>query len=352
VLVMATLLRTPRLVLVAETALLATAVAVPVGRSQAVVPVVMLLVVVAVVAHRHDRITTAAAWTGSWGVPLAAALLFDDRLFPKPTPPMQAFAQAAAVGALSAASIGFGRYLRWRQRAAGERAAQAASHKALKARADLLAERTHLARELHDTLAHHIGAITLRASSAKLALDSGAGKDVAAEALDDVAATGRRVLVELRELLSMLRDPEAADGDGLLPDPEAAMTAVVQRMRAAGLPIDVEIDARFAQVSTLVRVTVARVVGEALTNVLKHAGPGTPSLVKVVVTPPESLRAHISNDKPTRAIPSLPQSLPRSGHGLTGMRERVALLGGVLCAGPTPDDGWAVTVDLPARMLR
>ncbi|HZM78313.1 MAG TPA: LuxR C-terminal-related transcriptional regulator [Candidatus Limnocylindrales bacterium] len=138
-----------------------------------------------------------------------------------------------------------------------------------------------------------------------------------------VATTGRRVLVELRELLSMLRDPDAADGDGLLPDPESAMTEVVQRMRAAGLPIDVEIDGRLAQVSTLARVTVARVIGEALTNVLNHAGPGTPSLVRVVVTPPESLRAHIRNDKPARAV----SGLPRSGHGLTGMRERVALLG-------------------------
>ena len=198
-------------------------------------------------------------------------------------------------------------------------------------------------------VAHNVGAMTLRASSARLALDSGADRAVAAAALSDVAATGRRVLDELRVLLGILREPDAAGGDALLTDPDAAMAEAVERVRTAGVPVEVTVDTGLADASPLARATVARVVQEALTNVLKHAGPGTPSRVAVSVSP-SALRAEVSNDRPAVRAPVLAAHvLPPSGHGLVGMRERVELLGGVLAAGPTPDHGWSVTVDLPHR---
>jgi signal transduction histidine kinase len=209
-----------------------------------------------------------------------------------------------------------------------------------------LSKRSQLANDLHDIVAHHVGAMTIRASSGRLAVDTSGDVAVAAAALDEIAETGRHVLEELRGLLAVLHDP-AAEEAALVIEPKAAIADAVARVGAAGVPVTFDLDPGLAGTSLLVRTTAARVVQEALTNVLRHAGPGTATRLTVRVEPPYTLWIRIDNDAPIEQ-PLAPVALPGSGHGLVGMRNRVALLGGILTAGPTDEGGWTVAVVLPA----
>jgi signal transduction histidine kinase len=308
----------------------------------AALSLVLLLVTLGTVAYRSSWPVTIPCAVLVYLVLLVPASLSGKRtgIEPRDLLPM------VTLAGLTATPVASGRYLLGVRRAAAvaeERAADAEARRLVESEAARLTERTRLARDLHDIVAHHVGAMTLRASSAKLAVETGGDPAVAATALGDVATAGRRVLDELRGLLLLLREPDPGAGPGLLADPEATMLDAVEQVRASGVPIRVDVDAALGRSSLLVRATVARAVREALTNVLKHAGPGTPTAVTVVPVAPASLRAVVHNDPPVSARPALPPS----GHGLTGMRERVALLGGVLDAGPTPTGGWSVTVELP-----
>jgi signal transduction histidine kinase len=312
------------------------------------VSITLMLAALGIVAFRSGGRVTLIAWALSYTALLVVLAINVGFADPLTVVPIAGFA------GLSAVPLVVARYLRGLTSAAAlahERATEAEQRRAAEVRAARMTERTRLARDLHDLVAHHVGAMTLRASSARLAVDSGADGSVAAAALGDVAATGRRVLDELRVLLQILREPETANGEAMLTDPDAAMAEAIERIRAGGVPIDVDIDGGLADAPPLVRATVARVVQEALTNVLKHAGPGTSTQVEVRVLP-SVVRARVTNERPAwvpaltaRATPALPVS----GHGLAGMRERVELLGGVLEAGPTPEYGWSVTVELPGR---
>jgi signal transduction histidine kinase len=214
-------------------------------------------------------------------------------------------------------------------------------------RAASLAQRTRLARELHDVVGHHVAAMTLRATSANLVLASSGDSTVAATALDDVASTGRKVLDELHGLLLRLRAPDTEEA-ATAADPEEMIRDDVQRARAVGVPISVVVDPAISAVPPALRVTIASAVREALTNVLKHAGPGTPTTVTVELTRAPSIRALVRNARPDSA----PPVLPSSGHGLAGIRDRVALLGGWVQAGPEPGGGWSVSVELPVGVRR
>jgi signal transduction histidine kinase len=319
------------------------------------VPMVLALVALGAVAYRSGWPVTAGAAVGVYAVMVFNVTTTGSETveWPRRVVPMLTLA------GLTAAPVAMGRYLeglRRARRVAEERAAEAEARRAIESRAARLAERSRMARELHDIVAHHVGAMTLRASSGKLALDTVGDRAVAGAALADVAATGRRVLEELRGLLAVLLDPETVDTDGaeaLVADPEAAVVDAAERVRAGGVPVTVALDPRLAAASLLVRATVARAAQEALTNVLKHAGPGTPTDVAVGVAPTGTVRLRVANGRPARETPARrapgPAALPGSGRGLAGMRERVALLGGRMVAGPTPELGWAVTVDLPRK---
>jgi signal transduction histidine kinase len=309
-----------------------------------IVSMSLMLVTLTVVALRYGPWVVAVGWA----VAYAAMLVVLAVNTPKTEFPLILLGMTSFAG-ISLVPVVLARYVRGLRSAAAlaqERTAEAEQRRTIEVRATRLAERTRLARDLHDVVAHNVGAMTLRASSARLALDSGADRAVAADALSDVAATGRRVLDELRVLLGILREPDTATGEALLTDPDAAMAEAVERVRSAGVPVEITVDTGLADASPLARATIARVVQEALTNVLKHAGPGTPSRVAVSVSP-SALRAEVSNDRPALVLGT--PALPTSGHGLAGMRERVELLGGELSAGPTPSQGWSVTVDLPRQ---
>ncbi|MFF4193693.1 sensor histidine kinase [Nonomuraea sp. NPDC001831] len=242
---------------------------------------------------------------------------------------------------LVATPIAIGRYLGMRQAAAAAerlRAEESARLAVAQVRADQLAERERIARDVHDIVAHHVGAMVLRASAARYTAPDGP----VADALSDIRETGHQVLQDLRDLLDLLRDPDR--GPDLLANPADVVRESAERMAAAGLVVDLDLDPASDRAPLIARASAARIVQEGLTNVLKHAGPGT--RVRVTVAPAqEGLSIEIRNGRPPTAI----ERLPSSGRGLAGMRERVRALGGTLSAGPDGDGGWLLLASLPAR---
>ncbi|GAA3766895.1 sensor histidine kinase [Micromonospora maritima] len=247
----------------------------------------------------------------------------------------------------AAAPVAFGRYLRGvRQaaRAAEERAREAEERRAAEARMARLTERTAIARDLHDIVAHHVAAIALRAGSARYAVQHTGRPEEAVLALGELRDTAGQVLDELRELLGVLRDPDAVAEAESHVDPAQVIRDAARRVREAGLAVQVRMPEVLHRVPLVVGTTAARVVQEALTNSLKHAGPGAVVSVDVRVAG-GALLIEVLDSGPVR-----PRTrLPTSGHGLRGMRERVGLLGGTLVAGGTDGGGWRLRVRLPIR---
>lgn len=230
-------------------------------------------------------------------------------------------------------------YLGRRVRFRGERAAQLERERAAEAGRLVAEERTRIARELHDIVAHQVTLMTVQAGAAKtVAADD---PEAALRAMQAVETTGRQALGELRHLLGVLR-PDA-ERNGLGPQPGLAdVPGLVDQFREAGLPVTLTIDGVPAEVSTGVDVSAYRIVQEALTNVLKHAGPSARTEVR------------LGGDDGAVLIEVLDagsgaSALPGSGHGIVGMRERATLLGGSLDAGPRPGGGYRVFARLPTE---
>jgi signal transduction histidine kinase len=196
------------------------------------------------------------------------------------------------------------------------------------------AERARIARELHDIIAHHLSVVVLHAAGARAA-----GR-ADPETLAEIEYSGRQALTETRRLFGVLRDPE--EETGRAPQPGIGeLPALAGSLRAAGLEVSLSIDGEHAALPPAVNVSAYRIVQEALTNVLKHAGPAraevTVDCTDIAVT------IEVTDDGPGN--PSAPALT--GGHGLTGMRERVALFGGDLRAGPRPGGGFTVCAWLP-----
>ncbi|MEU0404552.1 sensor histidine kinase [Streptomyces sp. NPDC006197] len=202
------------------------------------------------------------------------------------------------------------------------------------------AERTRIAREMHDIIGHNLSVITGLADGGRYA--AARNPERAAQALEAIGTTSRQALAELRRLLGVLRDDEEAaarDPQPTLADLDTLITGV----RKAGLPVRFHThDAPPAQpLPPGAQLTVYRVIQEALTNTLKHAGAGAKAQVTLTYTP-DDVRADITNTGETAPAPT-----PGQGQGLTGMRERAALYDGTLECGPLPTGGWAVRLRLP-----
>jgi signal transduction histidine kinase len=223
-------------------------------------------------------------------------------------------------------------------RARRQAASLAAQNEALELQASLAAaaERARIARELHDIVAHHLSVIVLQAGGARAA---GRAAD---EALEKIEHSGRQALTETRRLLGVLREP--AEDSGLAPQPGIGeLSRLADSVRAAGLPVNLVVAGDHATVPAAVDVSVYRVVQEALTNVLKHA---RAARVDVTVSCTDAAVTIEIADNGTG------ESRDRNhagGHGLAGMRERIAIFGGQLQAGPQPGGGFAVRAELPLR---
>lgn len=196
-------------------------------------------------------------------------------------------------------------------------------------------ERARIARDLHDMVAHHVSGMTLQAEAARTAPSD--------EALARIAEAGRAAMGELRRMLGILRASGADDG-GIAPQPGLAQVAdLVQELRAQGMPITLRMEGDGASVPAGVALSAYRVVQEALTNVRKHAGRSSSVHVDVRCQA-DAIEIQVVDD----GGPAFARSAALgTGHGLVGMQERVALVGGTLTAGRRDGGGWMVQAVLP-----
>ena len=235
--------------------------------------------------------------------------------------------------------------------------AQLATEQELRSRWAVAEERARIARELHDVVAHSVSVMVVQAGAARRTLAS--SPDQATTALGQIESTGRQALVEMRRLLGLLRDGDREDA-ALAPQPGLAhLESLAAAAREAGLPVEVAVEGESRPLPAGVDLSAYRIVQEALTNSLKHAGPARASVR--VCYGREVLEVQVWDDgngsepPSAAAVPLRPAGSPvgsdrqdrRSGHGLIGMRERVAMFGGTLEAGPRPGGGYRVAARLP-----
>ncbi len=198
-------------------------------------------------------------------------------------------------------------------------------------------ERARIAREMHDSVAHHLTVIVALSDGALCAVSRAPGD--AADAIKDVSATARQALAETRSLLGVLRTDAAHEPRQPLPG-LADLDELLGRVRAAGLPVRHERSGASRDLPPAIQLAVFRLVQEALTNTMKHAGPGATAAVRLKVTPAE-VRVVVEDDG------AGPGSGPGiAGGGLTGMRERISAAGGELDFGPRDTRGWRVSARL------
>jgi signal transduction histidine kinase len=199
-------------------------------------------------------------------------------------------------------------------------------------------ERTRMARELHDVVAHHVSVIGVLAAAAKRQLDRDPGK--ASTALASIEDSSRQAVVEMHRLLGFLR--EEGDVDELAPPPNLRQLDVLTaQLSEARFSVQVHVEGGQRALPTSVEFSAYRVVQEALTNTVKHAE-ASKAEVWVRYRPDEVEVEIIDDGLGQAAVPSKSR-----GHGLIGMRERVALHGGRLTAGPRPGGGYAVQATFP-----
>jgi signal transduction histidine kinase len=209
-----------------------------------------------------------------------------------------------------------------------------------RSRRTLLEERTTIARELHDVVAHHMSVVAIQAEAAPYRVQN------PPEELEKAFATIREnavaALTELRRVLGVVRaeDYEAPEA----PQPTLAdLDGLLANVREAGLSVDKAVTGAVRELPQGVELSAYRIVQEALSNTLRHA-PGADARVEIgyVIG---GLGLRVVNGPPPSPVPVEPS--PGAGHGITGMRERVTMLNGEMTAGPLPDGGYEVTVFLP-----
>ncbi len=292
--------------------------------------VAWLIVAYSTAAHTDGRTHRIAAGVGAATAAIWIAWSYAAGAGDQNTVPSVFFAAVAWLA---------GRAMRRRQQLVdllAERTRQLESEREERVRAMVAEERTRIARELHDVVAHSVSVMVVQAQAGpRLVADEHRTR----AAFEAIESSGREALVELRRLLGILR----TDDDRLAIGPQpglASLGALVEQVREAGLAVDLRIEGEDAALAPGVDLAAFRIVQEALTNTLKHAGSARARVV--VRHSAAAVELEIVDDG--RGAPA---SVNGSGHGLIGMRERAALYGGRLEAGPRPDGGYAVRVRLP-----
>jgi signal transduction histidine kinase len=198
-------------------------------------------------------------------------------------------------------------------------------------------ERARIAREMHDIVAHNLSVMIALADGATFAMRD--APDRAEVAMRKSSSVGRHALTEMRRLLGVLR--EDGPPSTLAPQPGIAeIEGVIEQVRAAGLPVHYDVDGRASDaVPDGVQLAAFRIVQEALTNTLKHAGAGTETQVRLEIAD-GSLLIEVADEGPPTATAT------HEGGGLRGMRERAAVYDGIVHAGPRRDGGWQVRTRL------
>jgi len=246
---------------------------------------------------------------------------------------LTALVVASLFAGLTAASGS--RYLAWMD----ERARRLEVERDQQAVIAAAAERTRIARDLHDVVSHSLSVVITLADAA--AVVGRAQPARGAEAMTDASEVARQALADLRAMLGVLRTDEPAAG--LAPQPGLGdLGALVERVRATGLLVDLTTEGTPFPLGAAAELTIYRIVQEALTNTLRHAA-ARHAAVAIVYDRPR-VRIRVTDDGSARAAGTQHADGGHPGHGIDGMRERAALHGGTLRAGPNPDtrDGWLV----------
>ncbi len=266
------------------------------------------------------------------------------------------YPDAESVGAVGAAFVTLGYFGAWAigrsvrapriyAREQEQRADQLERTREAEVRAALAEQRGQIARELHDVVAHHVSVMTVQAAGARRTLDR--DPERSKEALGSIEDTGRSALAEMRRIVGVLRGPsdDGADTPKRSPQPGLAdLPELVEQLDSAGLGVGVTVSGQERPLPLGIDLTAYRIVQEALTNTLKHAGTGEANVA--VSYAPAELEVRVTDSGAGRQAAG-PAELP--GHGLLGMRERVALYGGELSAGNRPGGGFEVRARIPLR---
>jgi signal transduction histidine kinase len=208
----------------------------------------------------------------------------------------------------------------------------------LRAREAVVEERARIARELHDMVAHNVSMIVLQAGAERRALPAEARST--RDVLTTIEEVGRQALVEMRRLLGMLRTAE--NESALAPQPSlATLDLLVGQVREAGLPVELEVEGEQRPLAGGIELSAYRIIQEALTNSLRHAGDASARVELRYGA--QSLEIEVTDD----GRGSAQADGLGGGHGLVGMRERVALYGGHLEAGRRNGGGFTVRAVLP-----
>ena len=234
-------------------------------------------------------------------------------------------------------TLGHGvRVSRARTRALERQAALRVSEADAVTRLAVQSERALIARELHDVVAHHVSVVVAQAAAANRVFEAHPAQ--ARTALQAIEGVGREALVEMRRLLHVL-GPDGSE-PGTAPQPGLGqLSALVDTVRAAGLPVDLQVRGTVRPLPASLELHAYRIVQEALTNTLKHAGPARAQVL--LVYGPDQLEVQVCDDGAGGARRTA------AGRGLAGMRERASLLGGRVSAGPGDRAGFAVSAALP-----
>jgi signal transduction histidine kinase len=232
------------------------------------------------------------------------------------------------------------RYRRGYYAALEDRAARLEAEQHAEAKIAAAAERARIARELHDVVAHHVSVMVVQADGAGYAIRS--DPDRAAAALKAISGTGRQALTEMRRLLGVLRS--ADDQTALAPVPGLReLRELLDQARAAGLEVSYTQSGVPRELPEGAELAAYRLVQESLTNTRKHAGLAATAAVALRYDP-GGLIVEVTDDG---MATTADESDDAAGHGLEGMRERIAMYGGTVQAGPLPDGGFGVTARLP-----
>jgi signal transduction histidine kinase len=243
---------------------------------------------------------------------------------------LSAMVVAALFAGLTVASGS--RYLAWMD----ERARRLEVERDQQAVIAAAAERTRIARELHDIVSHSLAVVITLADAAAVVSRADPARGV--EAMTEASEVGRRALTDMRAMLGVLRTDESA---GLAPQPGMQdLGALVERIRATGLPVDLTVEGTPFPLGAATELTAYRIAQEALTNTLRHAAARHASVAIAYDEP--RVRIRVTDDGSAQGPGA------HRGHGIDGMRERASLHGGTLRAGPNPDapEGWLVEATL------
>ncbi|OKK06798.1 histidine kinase [Streptomyces sp. CB03234] len=297
--------------------------------------------------HRvqHPAVLVGAGALASLGVNLVHIRKWAD-LTPRVNPsPIEGhrldpglYAETLLLTVVVLAAVSAGDAVRAREEARNERAAAQERLLAMERRQAAEAERAAIARELHDVVAHSVSMIAVQAESATYTSPDLSPQ--AREALQQIAGTARSSMTELRRLLGVLRTHPGDKTAATSPQPTlAGLDELVEQHRAVGGSADLKVRGERVALPAGWELSAYRIVQEALTNARRHA-PGAHTVVDVVYGT-DRLTVRVADDGPG------PGAHDGTGHGLTGMRERAALLGGSVTTGPGPDGGFLVKAELP-----